>query len=65
MPIESKKNSEAKQKWMKEHSKVYSVRVMNNTESDIVEYLEGKIPSEEFKKGIRILIEQSTDKSKD
>ena len=62
MPIESKKNSEAKQRWMKENSKVFGVRVMRNTEADIFEYLEGKTPAEEFKKGIRLLIEQERDK---
>ena len=58
LPIQAKKNSEAKQEWMKNNSKVYSVRVMKNTEQDIFEYLEGKIPGEEFKKGIRLLIQQ-------
>ena len=60
MPITSKKQSQAKQDWMKENSKMYGVRVMKNTESDIFEYLQGKIPSEEFKKGIRLLIAQES-----
>lgn len=58
MPITSKKQSEAKQEWMKNNSKMFGVRVMRNTEADIFEYLEGKVPSEEFKKGIRLLIAQ-------
>lgn len=50
--------TEAHKKWMKENSKTFSVRVMRRTESDIFEYLEGKAPTEEFKKGIRLLIEK-------
>ena len=57
MPITSKKQSQAKQDWMKENSKMYGIRVMKNTEADIFEYLQSKTPSEEFKKGIRLLIE--------
>ena len=58
MPITSKKQSEAKQTWMKNNSKNFCVRVMKNTEKDIFDYLEGKTPAEEFKKGIRLLIAQ-------
>ena len=58
MPISSKQQSEAKQKWMKENSKVFGVRVMRNTEPEIFQYLEGKVPSEEFKKGLRLLMSQ-------
>lgn len=58
MPITSKQQSEAKQTWMKENSKVFGVRVMRNTEPEIFEYLEGKVPAEEFKKGLRLLMEQ-------
>jgi len=57
MPIESKKQSQAKAEWMKKNSKMYGVRVMKNTEEDIFNYLEGKVPSTEFKRGIRLLIE--------
>lgn len=57
MPIESKKQSQAKAEWMKKNSKFYGVRVMKNTEEDILNYLEGKVPSTEFKRGIRLLIE--------
>ena len=58
MPITSKNQSEAKQKWMKENSKVFGVRVMRNTEADIFAYLEDKVAAEEFKKGIRLLMAQ-------
>lgn len=58
MPISSKQQSEAKQRWMKENSKVFGVRVMRNTEPDIFQYLEGKVPAEEFKKGLRLLMAQ-------
>ena len=50
--------SEAKKRWMRENTKVYSVKVTKTTETDIIEYLEGKQPATEFKKGIRLLIEQ-------
>ncbi len=58
MPIESKKQSLAKTNWMKENSKVFGVRVMRTTEQDIFDYLEGKNASTEFKKGLRLLMEQ-------
>ena len=50
--------SEAKKRWMKENAKVFGVRVMRTTEKDIFDYLEGKNPSTEFKKGLRLLIAQ-------
>lgn len=53
MTIKSKKNSEAKQNWMKENSKVFGVRVMKNTEPDIWEYLQGKEASTIFKLALR------------
>lgn len=58
MPIESKKQSLAKSNWMKENSKVFGVRVMRTTEQDIFDYLEGKNAATEFKKGLRLLMEQ-------
>ena len=33
-------DSEAKKAWMKQNSKMYSIKVMNKTESDILEFLE-------------------------
>ena len=64
MPIESKKQSQAKAEWMKKNSKMYGVRVMKNTEEDIFNYLEGKVPSTEFKRGIRLLIEMEKENNK-
>lgn len=64
MPITSKNQSEAKQKWMKENSKVFGVRVMRNTEGDIFDYLEGKEAATEFKRGIRLLIEKEKEGKK-
>lgn len=40
MPIESKKQSKAKNDWMKENSKIYGVRVMKRSESDMYNYIE-------------------------
>ena len=53
MPIESKKQSKAKQDWMAKNSKVFGVRVMKNTEPDIWNYLQGKEPSAVFKAALR------------
>lgn len=53
MPIESKKNSEAKQKWMKENSKVFGVRVMKTTEADLYDFLQDKEASTIFKLALR------------
>lgn len=36
------KETEAHKRWMKENSRIYSVRVMKNTEADIFEFLQGK-----------------------
>lgn len=33
-------DSEAKKQWMKANSKMYSIKIMKRTESDILEYLE-------------------------
>ena len=53
MPIESKKQSKAKQEWMKENSKVFGVRVMKNTEPEMWEYLQGEEASAIFKAALK------------
>ncbi len=58
MPIESKKQSKAKQDWMKENSKDYGVRVMKNTEKDLWDYLQGKEAAKIFKAALREYIEK-------
>ena len=58
MPIERKKQSKAKQDWMKENSKVYGVRVMKNTEKDLWDYLQGKEAAKIFKAALREYIEK-------
>lgn len=58
MPITSKKQSEAKQKWMKDNSKMYGVRVMINTEKDLYDFLQAqKTPSAIFKIALREYME--------
>lgn len=57
VPIESKKQSQAKADWMKENSKMYGVRVMKNTEPDLWKYLQGKQASTVFKLALREYIE--------
>ncbi|MDO4989588.1 MAG: hypothetical protein Q4E45_03685 [Eubacteriales bacterium] len=61
MPIESKKQSQAKANWMKENSKMYGVRVMKNTEKDIWDYLQGKEASKVFKAALREYMENHKD----
>lgn len=60
-PIKSKKNSEAKQNWMKENSKVFGVRVMKTTEKDVWDYLQGKEASTVFKAALREYMENHPD----
>jgi hypothetical protein len=57
MPINSKKQSQAKQDWMAKNSKVYGVRVMKNSEPDLWEFLQGKEASTIFKLALREYIE--------
>ena len=58
MPIESKKQSIAKQNWMKENSKIYPLRVMKKTEKDIWDFLQSaEVPSAVIKTAIREYIE--------
>ena len=57
VPIESKKQSQAKADWMKENSKMYGVRVMKNTEPDLWNYLQDKQASTVFKLALREYIE--------
>lgn len=57
MPIKSKKQSAAKQEWMKNNSKVYGVRVMKNSEPDLWEFLQGREASTLFKAALREYME--------
>ena len=62
MPIESKKQSQAKQNWMKENSKIFGVRVMKKSEPELWEYLQGKEASTVFKAALREYMERHPDK---
>ena len=64
MPIESKKQSEAKQEWMKKNSKVFGVRIMKNTEPDFWDFLQGKEASAVFKAALREYIENHKGETK-
>lgn len=57
MPITSKKQSQAKNDWMKENSKIFPVRVMKRTEPDLWEYLQGKQAATVFKQALREFIQ--------
>ena len=62
MPITSKTQSQAKQDWNKENSKVYGVRVMKRTETDLWDYLQSvDQPATEFKKALRYYIAHGTE----
>ena len=52
-PITSKKQSQAKQDWMKANSRMVSVRIMKNTEADIYEFLQDKEAATIIKKALR------------
>lgn len=54
MTITSKKQSQAKQDWMKENSKMYAIRVMKNTEPDLWDFLQSvSVPSATIKAALR------------
>ena len=58
MTITSKKQSQAKQNWMKENSKMYAIRVMKNTEPDLWEFLQSvSVPSATIKAALREYME--------
>ena len=62
MPIESTKQSKAKQDWMKENSKIYGIRVMKNTETDLWDFLHFvEVPAETIKKALREYIKNHED----
>lgn len=51
-------DSAAKKAWMKENSKMYSIKVMKKTESDILEFLESQEkPITAIKTAIRFYME--------
>ena len=63
MPIESKKQSQAKADWMKENSKMYSVRVMKRTEPDLWDFLQAQeSPATVFKAALREYIKNHEDR---
>lgn len=43
--------------WVKDNSIMINARLSKNTDTDILEYLEGKQKQTEIKKGLRLLIE--------
>lgn len=50
-------DSEAKKLWMKQNSKMYSIKIMRRTESDILEFLESQEkPVSAIKEAIRFYI---------
>ena len=65
MPIKSKKQSAAKQEWMKNNSKVYGVRVMNNeNEKDLWDFLKAQdSPATTIKIALREYIENHNEEN--
>lgn len=51
------KESEAHKKWVKENTVYIGIRLQKRTDSDILEYLEGKQNQTEIKKALRTYIE--------
>ena len=50
-------DSEAKKLWMKQNSRMYSIKVMRRTESDILEFLESQEkPISTIKEAIRFYL---------
>lgn len=49
--------SEAKRNWRKENTIIVKARLQRSTDADILQYLEGKSPAGEIKRGLRLLIE--------
>lgn len=50
-------DSEAKKLWMKQNSKMYSLKIMRRTEADILEFLESQEkPVSAIKEAIRFYI---------
>ena len=65
MPIESKKQSQAKQNWMKENSKMFAIRVMKNTEQDLWDFLQkAETHSAVIKLALREYMDNHSEKSK-
>lgn len=50
-------DSEAKKRWMKENSIIFSIKLMKRTEADLIEFLEGKVKGEVMKTALREYIE--------
>ena len=60
----SAKESEAHKKWVKENTVFVGIRLQKNTDSDILEYLEGKQNQTEIKKALRFYIENNKEEIK-
>ena len=46
-------DSEAKKKWMKENSKIVSFKMMNKSDKDIMDFLEGRPTATTIKAALR------------
>lgn len=54
--------SEAKKKWMKENTTFIGLKLNHNTDSDILEALQGKQKQTEIKRLLRIALQSETQK---
>ena len=50
-------DSEAKKAWMREHTTMISVKMVNKSDADILEYLQGKAKATIIKAALREYIE--------
>lgn len=53
----TKMESDARKKWTKENTVKICAKLQRSTDSDIVQYLDGKSAQAEIKKALRLLIE--------
>lgn len=56
--------SEANKKWMRENTRVVSVKFTKNTEQRYLDFLEGKPIATTLKRGLDLLMEQEAQKEK-
>ena len=54
--------SEAKKKWMRENTTFIGLKLNHNTDSDILEALQGKQKQTEIKRLLRIALQSETQK---
>lgn len=57
-------DSEAKKKWIAEHSVIYTVKLMRKTDQDVIDFLDGKNKRDTICKVVRCYMEHHPEESK-